>query len=365
MIDNTNLLGDLLARGVIRLRDGVVLHKVPSALPPGFDFGRVEGMLLGAAIGDSLGAPSEGQTPAERSARYGEITDYAAGSRSSGRPVGSPTDDTQLTFWTLKQLIIDNGLIPDNLAKRFCKHRIVGIGSTVKGFLGNYKDQRKPWYKSGLDSLGNGAIMRISPVVVPYLKKPHQSMYADAALATMLTHNAFGNTASCVAFVSMLWSLLSMRSVPEPHWWVNTYCSVAEQLEGNTEYAPRSGWIRRRGALWQFTELAVTSALQRGLSVREACNEWGSGASLFETMPSVLFILARHADNGEEAIVRAVNDTKDNDTVASVVGAAVGALHGPKCLPIRWIRGLTGRTTSADDGEVFRLTLMARRTFGS
>ena len=70
-------------------------------------------------------------------------------------------------------------------------------------------------------------------------------------------------------------------------------------------------------------------------------------------MPAVLLILSRYADDPEEAIVRAVNDTRDNDTVAAIVGAAVGALHGRSALPARWIDGLLGRTSRADDGRVF------------
>ncbi len=57
----------------------------------------------------------------------------------------------------------------------------------------------------------------------------------------------------------------------------------------------------------------------------------------------------------EEAIVRAVNDTRDNDTVAAIVGAAVGALHGAEALPKRWRDGLLGRTGADDDRRVFEL----------
>lgn len=71
----------------------------------------------------------------------------------------------------------------------------------------------------------------------------------------------------------------------------------------------------------------------------------------------------RYAQNPEEAIIRAVNDTKDNDTVAAIVGAAVGALHGRACLPPRWIRNLLGRTGPDDDGRVFDLITLARRVF--
>jgi ADP-ribosylglycohydrolase len=72
-------------------------------------------------------------------------------------------------------------------------------------------------------------------------------------------------------------------------------------------------------------------------------------------MPTVLHILARHADDPEEAIVRAVNDTRDNDTIAAIVGAVVGALHGRAALPRRWVDGLLGRTREDDDGRVFEL----------
>jgi ADP-ribosylglycohydrolase len=55
---------------------------------------------------------------------------------------------------------------------------------------------------------------------------------------------------------------------------------------------------------------------------------WYSGAFLLETVPSVLYILERHGNDPEEAIIRAVNDTRDNKTVAAIVGAAVEAPHG-------------------------------------
>lgn len=59
-----------------------------------------------------------------------------------------------------------------------------------------------------------------------------------------------------------------------------------------------------------------------------------------------------------------MNDTKDNDTVAAIVGAAVGALHGRAGLPKRWIDNLLGRTTDSDDGRVFGLLEAARLKWG-
>jgi ADP-ribosyl-[dinitrogen reductase] hydrolase len=364
MINNTGLLRDSITKDAIRICNSPIFSKTPKALPADFDFDKVEGMLIGVAIGDALGATTEGKLPTDRHLLFGEIRDYVPGRRSDNRAVGVPTDDTQMTFWTLEQLIKDGGLIPDNLARRFCKHHIRGIGNTTKEFIRNYKDKHVPWYASGLDSLGNGALMRIAPIVVPYLQNPHPSMYADAALDTMITHNAFGNIATCVAFVNILWELLAMSSLPEPYWWLDTYCSVAQKLEGNTQY--RSEIAQHdyyQGPLWQFTDKMVREALNREMTTLEACNWWWSGASLFQTVPSVLYILARHAENAEEAIIRAVNDTKDNDTISAIVGTAVGALHGLKGIPERWIDGLTGRTRSSDDGEVFKLIFRTKKAF--
>ena len=114
------------------------------------------------------------------------------------------------------------------------------------------------------------------------------------------------------------------------------------------------------GTLWQFVSEKVPEAYEKGLDVVDACNAWYSGAYLLETVPSVLFILMRFGNDPEEAIVRAVNDTKDNDSIAAIVGAAVGALHGARKLPKRWVDGLAGRTGASDDGRIFEILANAK-----
>ena len=134
---------------------------------------------------------------------------------------------------------------------------------------------------------------------------------------------------------------------------------IPAEVEGNVRYA------QHRTPLWKHTRRCVSSALRRRLSVVEACGDWGSGANLFETVPSVLYVLAKHGASAEEAIVRAVNDTRDSDTIGAIVGAAVGALHGMKGLPQPWIDDLLGQTRVdvADDGRVFKLLLQSKRLF--
>ena len=184
-------------------------------------------------------------------------------------------------------------------------------------------------------------------------------------LSAIVTHNDAASTSACVAFTAMLWQLLGMDEPPEPSWWRRTYVATARDLEGETRYAPRGGDLAGySGPLWRFVDERLAAAEAQDLSVLAACEQWWSGAYLLESVPSALYILARHAGDPEEALVRAVNDTKDNDTIAAIVGAAVGALHGAAALPERWVSGLPGKTRSDDEGEVQRILAAARERWG-
>lgn len=317
-------------------------------------------MLLGLAVGDALGNPAEGLTASARRTHFGEIRDYLFRSEETGEGVGFPSDDSQLAFWTLEHYIEEGGLDPEKLARKFAASRIFGIGQTVFTFLIHFRDEGRPWYECGPESAGNGALMRIAPVLAAHFHRPSPEIWSDVALAAMMTHNDFGSTSSCIAFVTILWQLMAMEEPPNPEWWWETYIEVARDLEGNTSYQPRRPGLDFRGPIWRFVEEHVPKAWEEGLTVEEVSDRWYSGAYLLETVPTALYILARHGHDPEEAIVRGVNDTMDNDTVGAIVGAAVGALHGKARLPERWISDLLGRTREADDGRIFELIDLAR-----
>jgi len=155
-----------------------------------------------------------------------------------------------------------------------------------------------------------------------------------------------------------------MATAPEPAWWLDAFVTRARALEGEAQLAPRRPGLAFRGPVWGLVDTEVRRALEEQLTVLDACDRGYSGAFLLETVPSALYILARHAREPEAAILSAVNDTKDNDTIAAIVGAAVGALHGRNALPTRWVKGLLGRTSESDDGRVFELIAQARKRWG-
>ena len=241
---NATILRQLFETKAIRLERGAIFDHNLAPKGPDFDFERVEGMLLGAAIGDSLGNTSESRLPLVRRQIHGEIRDYLITNRAA-KAMGYPSDDTQLTFWTLEQLIEDKAeFIPEHLASKFADSgRIYGIGRTVKGFLEAFKSGR-PWYESGPHSAGNGALMRIAPMLIPHLRHGGTDIWTDTALSAMMTHNDHASTSSCLAFTAMLWELLDMKTPPEPAWWPERYAALTADLQGAIGYAPRSGCMK-------------------------------------------------------------------------------------------------------------------------
>ncbi len=352
---NLALVARIISEGFLPAKSALLQGPVrPVTGPASPD--RVRGMLLGLAVGDALGYPSEGLTASEREEICGEIRDYLPNPHAAGSRVGLPSDDSQLAFWTLESLLERGELDPEDLARCFAERPIFGIGGSVRKFLENRAAGVTPWYRCGVESAGNGALMRIAPIVLLHPRGTSAALWLDAALASIVTHRDACSVACCVAFVDLLAQLLRLPGPPSPEWMTTTFVETVRLVCTDESYRPRSGrFTEVEGPFPDYLEHVLAEARRRDWNPREGCEAWQSGAFLLETVPSVLWILARCAHDPEEAIVRAVNDTVDNDTVAAIVGAAVGALHGAAALPQRWRLGLLGRTGAADDGRVFRL----------
>jgi len=336
-------------------------HASPARWP------RVEGMLLGLAVGEALAHPTTGMTPARRSRRFGLLRDYLPNPHAEGKAAGTPAAATQLAFRTLAHLLEEGGLVPEQLARRLVSGRIFGLGATLRSFVQQYGHGTRPWYDCTVESAGGGALVRVAPVLLPHLRHAHTypsaELWADALLAATLTHNSGAANAASLAFTALLWDLLGMASPPPGHWYFERFLTVLSRVEPPTLYRARSkaraidGF---HGTLGTFLARYVETAWQEQMSVADACEWWYSSAYILEAVPSALYILMRHGHDPEEALVQAVNETWANDLIAALVGAAVGALHGSAALPARWRSGLTGRLNAADDGALHALLAQAQ-----
>jgi ADP-ribosylglycohydrolase len=357
--DKHNILG-LIDSGIIKLRMSPMLTSDPPGHANLVDPDKVEGMLLGLAAGDALGNPSESMTAEVRRSHYGIIKDYLPGLFSDGQPLGLPSDDTQMAFWTLEHLLNDSQLDPAALIDIFASRRINGIGLSVSRALNRFRSG-KQWYESGVDSAGNGAIMRIAPIILPYLNNPSADLWLDTIAAAVITHNDPTSTACCIAYIDILWSILGGTWENDPKWLVDRFCNTVSELEGDTVIKSRSGTDKYSGTLSDFTRQQLTQALNENWSIETACTRWGSGAYLLETIPCMLYILCKHLDNFEPAVTSAVNATFDNDTIASLVATLIGTIHGKSSIPTRWLENLPGQISGPDNTTIYDLIEQANR----
>ncbi len=331
---------------------------------------KVRGMLAGLAVGDALGNTSEGMDPARRRSEYGEIRDYLPNHRAGDRAVGLPSSESQLAFFTLESLLEKGQLDPSDLAETYTSSALYHIDDTMKGFVLVWKMVSAvpgfAWWDAGQPSAGSGALSRLAAVVLPHLREPAGILWDDVVCATALTHRDEMAVTAGIGFSGLLLECLARDpgAPPHPSWPLEVFLRYARAFEQREGVTPRTYRTKRavtpfEGTLCEYLESTLPAALAIGMPVRQACAAWDSGSYLMETVPSLLYLLARHGQDAEEALIRAVNDTRDNDTIAALTGAVMGALHGEEALPQRWVRGLLGRTRYNDDGRVQVLLVRA------
>lgn len=382
------MLRELIETDRLKLRLGAVFSQspLPIDLASLREGRRIQGMLLSLAAGDALGHSTEWKYEAEtRNREFGTIVDHVGNAFSLP---GRISDDTQFSFWTLESLIEQGRFDFEAVAQSFVanRDRAVGMGRNTSGALSRHAERLKtgtpPLHLCPgdpvVDGRGNGSVMRLAPLVLPHLRSPSPQLYADFALAAFITHGHPAALAATVALGHLLWETLRrpLGEAPAQEWWLDEFARVASDLE---PWPPRYGpgkppeteMLRGfAGTLWEFVDGPVRRAFRRGVSVRDACSlkGFGSGADCFQSVPAILYILANHADSLESAIISAVNDTKDNDTVAAVVGAFTGALHGERAIRKKWLHGISssslrGKEASFDRELIERLADAAAAKF--
>ncbi|HNY12761.1 MAG TPA: ADP-ribosylglycohydrolase family protein, partial [Candidatus Wallbacteria bacterium] len=351
-MNNKIIFEELLKAGKIKVRESN-LFNVPVEIKTAVNFDKIEGMLLGVAIGDSLGFPTENMQPHERLKAHGEVIDYLP---IGDETRGVPSDETQFTMWTLEQIIKDGYFDAEAAAGSFLNKKILGMSKTIKEFLTNFHKHGKKWHEAGSGSANSCSMMRIAPVILPHLKNNNGNLWIDAALCSMMTNNDSAAIASCMALINLILAAMDMEKAPEPMFWLDKFIETLKEFETNFFYKPRCAAYRDyQGPLSGYLDKAVREAYNENLTVLEACAKWQSGSYLLETVPCVIYILMKHADSFENALIRAVNDTADNDTIAAIVGSVLGALHGKSAIPKRWLDNLSGRTGVSDDGRIFEI----------
>ena len=301
---------------------------------------RFVGTLLGGAIGDALGRPNEGS----RSASFEDdhprhITDYRTWRGWTGGPMGTITDDTQLTMCVAACVVANGYLNPEDLARRFVEWLPTGRGKGVATTRAVTRLQAGvPWDEAGEDSAGNGAAMRAAPIGLLRWNDPER-LRREAIRSALPTHRAPMAVAGAVAMAAATAWLLTRQANA---WTPEDFIAAIQRAIAGIETTPQPE-RRDPSSLTTLHDRIgeVPGLLDR--SPREALGYLYGGAFVLESLPSALYCFLRSPDDVEQTLLLAANAGYDTDTVAAMAGTLGGALGGVKALPRRLLPELEYR----------------------
>ncbi len=352
------VLGCLLSLLVLRQVRKSVMENEKDVTPPHFweeneytDYytdsnllGRTKACLIAGAIGDALGAPVEFMSLEDIHVKYGPegITRY---DQAYGR-IGSITDDTQMTLWTIDGLIrahlaglkgeeaefqiglayqrwlatqgekaLPEAVSEDQKGWLFEQHELHSRrapGNTCLGSLRVWKCNRPE-----NDSKGCGTVMRSAPFGL------HPSGPNMAGNTAGFTHGHWDAYESAYLFAEIIDKVIS--SIP-----------LKEAAQKAWESA--SGQEQTRNKVGLALELAESD-----LNPTEAIRQLGQGWVAEEALAIGLYCALKAEDDLLQGLIMAVNHDGDTDSTGSICGNLIGAVYGWECvgaLPHEFLRDL-------------------------
>lgn len=296
---------------------------------------RIEGVLLGTAAGDALGAPYEFEPP-----RGAGLEVAMVGGRGWER--GEWTDDTAMAIAIAEVAACGVDLrmesAQDAIVARWNEWsqdpKDIGIqtsrvlraaarGATITA--GRARSEAARLHESTGRTAGNGSLMRTAPLAIAYLDDEGAMVHAARAISELTHHDPEAGDGCvlwcCAMRHAVLTGQLDVR--------IGLHCIESDRRElwskrlDEAEYATPSSFANNG---W------VVAALQAA---------WSAIANTPERAddPSVGVFRADRLRRGIDAAVRAGNDT---DTVAAITGGLLGAAYGASAVPLEWRQWLHG-----------------------
>jgi ADP-ribosyl-[dinitrogen reductase] hydrolase len=281
------------------------------------------GLILGTAVGDALGLPAEGLSPAQIQRRWkGQWRMRLAFGR------GMVSDDTEHAFLVGQSLLVaynDVTVFRRELAARLRWWFLglpAGVGlatarACLKLCLGVSPD------RSGVYSAGNGPAMR-SAIIGAYFSDDEHRRREFVEASTRLTHTDPRAEAAALAVAEAA------------AWMVGEQDSSIHFLERLSACGSGEEWLRICERLKE--------ALQSNESVADFSQSLGLARGVtgyaFHTVPVAIYAWLRHPRDYRRALTSALDCGGDTDTVGAIVGALAGMEVGKSGIPKEWLEAL-------------------------
>jgi ADP-ribosylglycohydrolase len=309
----------------------------------------VAGSLYGLAYGDALGKPTEFQTIAEITARYGPD-----GPRDLPDPA-LVTDDTQMALAVADGLLValERGPVTAASLEPPVRGRFLqwwrspendrAPGMTCLDACASMAGGASWLFASVIGSKGCGANMRVTPIALPADMTDGERAGAAQLQAAMTHGHPTALAASELTMWAVRWTLdgvalhdlprrlrdrcISQRTIYRAEW-IGTLSDRAHQAPA--DYIAR-GWDECLAVLDRL-DLARTVADRRS----DPCLATGAGWVAEEALATALHCVLLFPDEPVAVLSRAATTSGDSDSIAALAGAIAGAAHGMSAWPAEW-----------------------------
>lgn len=288
----------------------------------------IKSALFGLAIGDALGVPVEFRP--RTSLKHNPVLDME-GFGTHNQPVGTWSDDSSLTFCLVDSLTECGGLELKDVANSFVRWYEYGfwtatgkafdIGNTTRAALGKFKFDNnaetcgEPYY----DSNGNGALMRILPLVFYLWDKPIEERWGITQQVAGITHAHMLSHVGCFYYLEFARKLIEGK---------NFHVAYAECKEEVREFLLTN--FVNCTLLFEYDYI-----FYEDINRAEEENIKSSGF-VVDTLEAAIWCCLT-SDSYEETVLKAVNLGSDTDTVAAVAGGLAGLYYGYNKIPAKWL----------------------------
>lgn len=297
---------------------------------------RAVAALLGLAIGDAMGMPTQAMNPADIRADYGPITGLmAAGPRqliAADLPAGTITDDTEQALLLARLLVDGRGVVdPADFAQALlaweramaAKGSLDLLGPSTKRAveliaLGTPPDE------AGRHGATNGAAMRITPVGIAVPPDPLDRLVDAVVTASKVTHNTSIGLAAAAAVGAAVSCGIEGATLSE---------SLPVAIEAADRVARQGHWVAG-GQIgpriaWAVDHLRRTPAPRWAHELDAVI---GTDVLAQESVVAAFAIVAV-VETPWQAVCLAASIGGDTDTIAAIAGAISGAHSGPSAWP--------------------------------
>lgn len=286
---------------------------------------QLKGLIWGGIVGDALGVPFEFRTRDSFS-----VTDMV-GYGTYDLPPGTWSDDTSMTICTLAHLNEQTDL--EDLMQKFVAWTTDDYMTTPSGMfdIGNQTSEAlRTWSRSGVAATacgpkseyanGNGALMRIAPVLSLTYHQPLDVQFQIAERYSSLTHGHMCSIVASFLYLVVLEHLVDGASLKE------ALATVRDKVQPFFE--------NHAEAQHEYTT-HYEVVFQPDFDAR-ARTEIASSGYVVDTFQAMIWCALKYEDFAS-ATMAAVALGEDTDTIASLVGQLKGLELGVEAIPTSWI----------------------------